>query len=394
MQYKYKLCDDPWDQSERNAIQRVIDSGRFSMGMEVQQYEKAFSEKFGCRYAVMVSSGSAANLLAVAALVYSGKLKKGDEVIVPAVSWSTTYFPLYQMGLKLRFVDIDRYTLNINVNSLREAITEDTKMLCLVNLLGNPNDFEQIIDICQSKNILVMEDNCESLGAEYQGRKAGTIGLIGTFSTFYSHHLCTMEGGVAVTDDEELYHYMLCIRAHGWTRNLPKDSKIYEKSENSFYESYNFIVPGFNIRPLEMEGAIGCEQLKKMDEIIMQRRKNAEYFVEQMTGISEVRTQKEIGKSSWFGFAVILEGRYQKKRERVVQKLDQAGIEVRPIVAGNFTRNPVVSYLDYTVYGKLDASDEIHENGFFIGNHSKDNKKDIDYFMQTFCDILSEVVEV
>ena len=187
---------------------------------------------------------------------------------------------------------------------------------------------------------------------------------------------------------------MLCIRAHGWTRNLPKDSKIYEKSENPFYESYNFIVPGFNIRPLEMEGAIGCEQLKKMDEIIMQRRKNAEYFVEQMTGISEVRTQKEIGKSSWFGFAVILEGRYQKKRERVVQKLDQAGIEVRPIVAGNFTRNPVVSYLDYTVYGKLDASDEIHENGFFIGNHSKDNKKDIDYFMQTFCDILSEVVEV
>ena len=342
----------------------------------------------------MVSSGSAANLLAVAALVYSGKLKKGDEVIVPAESWSTTYFPLYQMGLKLRFVDIDRYTLNINVNSLREAITEDTKMLCLVNLLGNPNDFEQIIDICQSKNILVMEDNCESLGAEYQGRKAGTIGLIGTFSTFYSHHLCTMEGGVAVTDDEELYHYMLCIRAHGWTRNLPKDSKIYEKSENPFYESYNFIVPGFNIRPLEMEGAIGCEQLKKMDEIIMQRRKNAEYFVEQMTGISEVRTQKEIGKSSWFGFAVILEGRYQKKRERVVQKLDQAGIEVRPIVAGNFTRNPVVSYLDYTVYGKLDASDEIHENGFFIGNHSKDNKKDIDYFMQTFCDILSEVVEV
>ena len=394
MQYKYKLCDDTWDQSERNAIQRVIDSGRFSMGTEVQQYEKAFSEKFGCRYAVMVGSGSAANLLAVAALVYSGKLKKGDEVIVPAVSWSTTYFPLYQMGLKLRFVDIDRYTLNINVNSLREAITEDTKMLCLVNLLGNPNDFEQIIDICQSKNILVMEDNCESLGAEYQGRKAGTIGLIGTFSTFYSHHLCTMEGGVAVTDDEELYHYMLCIRAHGWTRNLPKDSKIYEKSENPFYESYNFIVPGFNIRPLEMEGAIGCEQLKKMDEIIMQRRKNAEYFVEQMTGISEVRTQKEIGKSSWFGFAVILEGRYQKKRERVVQKLDQAGIEVRPIVAGNFTRNPVVSYLDYTVYGKLDASDEIHENGFFIGNHSKDNKKDIDYFMQTFCDILSEVVEV
>ena len=298
---KYKLSDDTWDNNESEAIISVLRSGRFSMGERVAEFEKAFAEKFGVKYALMVSSGSAASLLAVAGLIYSGRIKKGDEVIVPAVSWSTTYFPLYQMGLKLRFVDIDKDTLNIDIAKLQEAITPQTRLICLVNLLGNPNDFDVVKKICADKNIIVMEDNCESLGAEYHGRKAGTFGLVGTYSTFYSHHLCTMEGGVVVTDDEELYHYMLCIRAHGWTRNLPKDSKIYSKSENAFYESFNFIVPGFNLRPLEMEGAAGTQQLKKMDGIIAQRRENARYFKEKMRDIPDLRTQKETESSSWFG---------------------------------------------------------------------------------------------
>ncbi len=378
---EYRLSDDTWDEKESEAIDRVLASGRFSMGERVAEFEKAFAEKFGVRYALMVSSGSAANLLAAAGLVYSGRLHKGDEVIVPAVSWSTTYFPLYQMGLKLRFVDIDRETLNMDVHKLEAAITEKTRLVCLVNLLGNPNDFDSVKRICADKNIIIMEDNCESLGAEYKGRKAGTFGLVGTFSTFYSHHLCTMEGGVTVTDDEELYHYMLSIRAHGWTRNLPRDSKIYQKSENDFYESFNFIVPGFNLRPLEMEGAAGLEQLGKMDGIIAQRRENAAYFRERMREIPGARIQKEIGESSWFGFAVVLEGENAGKRDRVVRELSAKGIEVRPIVAGNFTRNRVIGYMDYSIHGSLEAADEIHDNGFFVGNHSKSNLAEIGYFI-------------
>ena len=378
---EYRLSDDTWDEKESEAIDRVLASGRFSMGERVAEFEKAFAEKFGVRYALMVSSGSAANLLAAAGLVYSGRLHKGDEVIVPAVSWSTTYFPLYQMGLKLRFVDIDRETLNMDVHKLEAAITEKTRLVCLVNLLGNPNDFDSVKRICADKNIIIMEDNCESLGAEYKGRKAGTFGLVGTFSTFYSHHLCTMEGGVTVTDDEELYHYMLSIRAHGWTRNLPRDSKIYQKSENDFYESFNFIVPGFNLRPLEMEGAAGLEQLGKMDGIIAQRRENAAYFRERMREIPGARIQKEIGESSWFGFAVVLEGENAGKRNRVVRELSAKGIEVRPIVAGNFTRNRVIGYMDYSIHGSLEAADEIHDNGFFVGNHSKSNLAEIGYFI-------------
>lgn len=385
---KYKLSDDTWDSHEAEAIQQVLASGRFSMGERVAEFEKAFAEKFGVKYALMVSSGSAANLLAAAGLVYSGRLKKNDEVIVPAVSWSTTYFPLFQLGLKLRFVDIDKDTLNIDTDKLKAAITENTKLICLVNLLGNPNDFNVVNQICADRDIIIMEDNCESLGAEYNGKKAGTFGLVGTYSTFYSHHLCTMEGGVVVTDDEELYHYMLCIRAHGWTRNLPKDSKIYTKSENSFYESFNFIVPGFNLRPLEMEGAAGTEQLKKMDGIIAQRRKNAEYFKEKMRDITGIRTQKEIGSSSWFGFAIVLEGSNVGRRDMIVQKLAENDIEVRPIVAGNFTRNKVIEYMEHTVSGKLTAADDIHDNGFFVGNHSKNNFAEIDYFVDVLKSVL------
>ncbi len=379
---KYLLSDDTWDQNEFAVIQEVLDSKMFSMGKRVARYETEFAEKFGVKYALMVSSGSAANLLAVAALVYSGRIKRGDEVIVPAVSWSTTYFPLDQMGFKLRFVDIDKDTLNMDVEKFAEAITSKTRLVCLVNLLGNPNEFEKIEEICAKKNILIMEDNCESLGAEYYGKKVGTLGLVGTFSTFYSHHLCTMEGGMVVTDDEELYHYMLCIRAHGWTRNLPKDSMLYKKSGIQFYESYNFIVPGFNLRPLEIEGALGSEQLKKMDGIIEQRRRNAEYFRDKMRQFKDVRIQQEIGDSSWFGFAIILEGRLKGKRDAVVEAVTGANIEVRPIVAGNFTRNTVIKYLDYSISGELVASDDIHDNGFFIGNHSKNIIDEIDYFIE------------
>lgn len=388
---QYKLCDDTWDKAEINAINRVIQSNRFSMGEEVKNFEKEFAKKFHVAYAVMVSSGSAANLLAVASLVYSGKLKKGDEVLVPAVSWSTTYYPLYQMGLKIRFLDIDRNTLNIAADKIEEAITPDTKMIFAVNLLGNPNEFHLILEICQKNNILLIEDNCESLGGEYQGKKLGTFGLLGTYSTFYSHHLCTMEGGLVVTNDEELYHYMLVIRAHGWTRNLPKESRIYVKSENSFYESYNFILPGFNLRPIEMEGAVGTEQLKKMDHIIDVRRINAKYFVEKMAGLEDVCIQKEIESSSWFGFAIILEGRYRGKRDRIVKELDELGIEVRPIVAGNFTRNRVIDYMDYSIYGTLENANFIHDNGFFIGNHSKKDFNGIDYFISCFRKILLDI---
>lgn len=191
MEIKYSLSNDTWGSEELAAIQKVIDSNHFTMGANVAQAEKEVAKHFGAKYAVMTSSGSTANLLAIAAMVYCGKLNAGDEVLVPAVSWSTTYFPLEQMGLKIRLVDIDRETLNIDTQKLEAALTEKTKALFAVNLLGNPNDFDALIGFCKAYDLYLMEDNCESMGAKFHGKQAGTFGCFGTYSTFFSHHLCT-----------------------------------------------------------------------------------------------------------------------------------------------------------------------------------------------------------
>lgn len=387
---RYLLCDDPWDDEEIQAIESVVQSGMYTMGKRVAEYEKQFASKFGTSYAVMVSSGSTANLLAIAALVYSRRLMRGAEVIVPAVSWSTTYAPLEQYGMKLVFVDIDPNTLNISIEHLRRAISENTKMVFAVNLLGNSNEYNELSSICREKEIILLEDNCESLGATYDRKYLGTIGLMGTFSTFYSHHMCTMEGGVVTTDDKELYEYMLAIRAHGWTRNLPEGSSIYQKKDNQFYESFNFIVPGYNLRPIEMEGAIGIAQLKKVDTMIAKRRANAEHFLKHMQNFPEIRTQKEVGESSWFGFSMVLTGSLASKRDFLVEKLRRAEIECRPIVAGNFTRNPVIKYMTYKIPEELRNADEIHDHGFFIGNHSKSNHAEVDYFISVLGQALAE----
>lgn len=383
---KYTLSDNTWDNKEYEALQSVMDSGFFSMGEKVKEFEKFFAKKFNSKYAVMSNSGSSANLLAIAALVYSKRLKSGDEIIVPAVSWSTTYFPLSQHNLKLKFVDIDRSTLNIDIESLEKAISKKTKAIFAVNLLGNPNEFGEILELCNKHNILLIEDNCESMGASYKGTPLGTLGLLGTFSTFYSHHICTMEGGVTVTNDEDLYHYMLSIRSHGWTRHLPKTSNIYEKKEDEFYESFNFIMPGYNLRPLEMEGALGIEQLKKLDGIIEQRRKNAEYFKKKISNLPGYRTQIEIEKSSWFGFAILLSDQNIGKRNKLVNVLLKNGIDVRPIVAGNFTRNKAIQFLDYEIFNNLQNADYVHDQGFFVGNHSKPNYDKVDMLIEILAD--------
>lgn len=372
----YSLASSTWDEKELAAIQRVIDSDMYSMNTQVAQYEKDFASFFGSKYALMTSSGSTANLLMIAALFFKkdNPLKRGDEIIVPAVSWSTTYFPLQQYGLKVKFVDIDLDTLNIDLDQLENAITDKTRAILTVNLLGNPNDFTRINTLIADKDIVLLEDNCESMGATFEGQQAGTFGLMGTFSSFFSHHIATMEGGCVVTDDEEIYHILLCIRAHGWTRNLPKENTLTgTKSDDPFEESFKFILPGYNVRPLEMSGAIGIEQLKKLPSFIAQRRKNAEYFISLFADHPDFLIQKEIGNSSWFGFSFIIRQGADITRKEVVKKLVDNGIECRPIVTGNFLKNKeVLEYFDYEVSGTVDNAEYLDKNGLFVGNHQID----------------------
>ena len=380
----YPLATSTWDDKELNAIQKVIESDMYTMGGYVAQFEKDFAAFVGRKYSVMVSSGSTANLIATAALFYTKypKLKRGDEVIVPAVSWSTTYYPLHQYGLNLKFVDIDLETLNYDLNALKEAITDKTKMIVAVNLLGNSNNFSMIQKIIGERDIVLFEDNCESMGAEYEGKQTGTFGLMGTFSTFFSHHMATMEGGFVTTDDEELYHILLCLRAHGWTRNLPKENHISNKSDDWFTESFRFILPGYNVRPVEMSGAIGIEQLKKLPGFLAQRRENAKLFQELFSSHPDFIIQKEIGSSSWFGFSLILKPTSKKNRKDVVEKLIANKIDCRPIVTGNFTKNEVMKFFDYSIHKKLVNADYLHENGLFVGNHQMNLEKEIRFLAE------------
>ena len=390
----YKLASSTWDEAEIEAINRVIASEKFSMGVEVETYENCFAEFVGAKYAVMTSSGSAANLLMVASLFFtkekSRRLKRGDEIIVPAVSWSTTYFPLQQYGLKVVFVDIDRETLNFDLRKLEGAITEKTRAILAVNILGNPNDFATISELMRGKDITLLEDNCESLGAKFANQSTGTFGLMGTFSSFYSHHIATMEGGCVVTEDEELYHILLSIRAHGWTRNLPKDNLVASRGEDDFYEYFRFVLPGYNVRPVEMSGAIGVEQLKKLPSFLHYRKENALFFKELFEAFPFIGLQKEIGESSWFGFSLVLDEDGPITRAELIQLFREKGIECRPIVTGNFLKNQeVLRYFDYVVAGTVESAEYIDAHGLFVGNQQKDISMEIIYLR----DCIKELVD-
>jgi CDP-6-deoxy-D-xylo-4-hexulose-3-dehydrase len=374
MKPTFPLATSSWDQAEYDALSRVIESNQFSMGPEVRAFEDQFACQFGSKYAVMTNSGSSANLLIMAALRYTKNdkinISEGAEIIVPAVSWSTTYYPLQQYGLKLKFVDIDLNTLNYDLAALSQAVTDQTRAIMVVNLLGNPNDFDVINNIIDGREIVMIEDNCESMGATFNDREAGTFGIAGSFSGFFSHHISTMEGGICVTDDEELYHVMLSIRAHGWTRNLPKFNKVTgEKSDNPFEESFRFVLPGYNLRPLEMSGALGREQLKKLPSLIEGRRKNGKLVQQKLGDHPRFMIQQEIGNSSWFGFSLVLRDPVAGSRQKLVKELVDAGFEVRPIVTGNFAKNEVMKYFNYTVHAELRNADYIDTHGLFIGNH-------------------------
>ena len=278
----YELAVPTWGQEEIAAAKRVLDSGFYTMGANVRAFEEEFAAYFGARHAIMVNSGSSANLVAVAALAFKQDrpLARGDEVIVPALSWATTYHPLQQYGLKLRFVDIDITTLNMDVTQLEQALTPKTRAIVAVSILGNPAALDVMRQFADTHGLYLIEDNCESMDAELNGRKCGTFGHVNTFSFFFSHHISTMEGGMILTDDEELDHLCRCLRAHGWTRDLPENSPIYQRKSHDHFEAYRFILPGYNVRPLEIEAAVGREQMKKLPGFTAMRRQNLALFTE------------------------------------------------------------------------------------------------------------------
>ena len=377
----YDLAADTWGPEEKAAIQNVINSGSITMGPKVAEFEVAFAKYFGRRHAVMVNSGSSGNLVGIASLFYRSEnpLKRGDEVIVPAIAWSTTYSPLQQYGLKLRFVDVELDTLNMDVRRLDEALNAKTRMIVGVSILGNPAALDKMRKFAEQHGLIFFEDNCESMDAELDGQKTGSFGDISTFSTFFSHHISTIEGGVITTDDDELNALARSIRTHGWTRDLPDTLELCERRDD-FHEAYRFILPGYNVRPQEINAAIGLEQLKKLPPMTEVRRRNWLTFSNLFKGDDRFIIQRENGKSSCFSFTLILNPDKLINRNKVLNALAEEGIGYRLITGGCFPRHDVIQYFDYELVGEMTNGNIAHDNGFFVGNHPFDLTSQIERF--------------
>jgi CDP-6-deoxy-D-xylo-4-hexulose-3-dehydrase len=271
---------------------------------------------------------------------------------------------------------VDLHTLNMDVSQLEAALTPRTRMLMAVSILGNPAALDVMRAFCDTHDLHFFEDNCESLGASLNGKPCGTFGDLGTFSTFYSHHISTMEGGLLVTNDTEIAHLAKAVRNHGWARDLPADSPLAPpaaaEDDGGFFEAYRFIMPGYNVRPLEICGAIGLEQLKKLDRMLEVRRANAAHFTTLFGGDDRFILQRENGRSSWFSFTIILNPALGIDRAAVMAAMRRADIGFRMITGGCFLRHEAVKFFDYDVTGEIVNANIAHDHGFFVGNHPRD----------------------
>ena len=377
----YKLASTTWDTDELAIANKILASSNLTMGKNVKEFESKFASYIGTEYAVMFNSGSSANLAIITALKYikESKIQEGDNIIVPAVSWSTTYYPISQNGFILNFVDIDLDTLNIDISKIENAINPKTKAIFAVNLLGNPANLIKLNELAEKYDLILLEDNCESLGASIESRMTGSIGFASSHSFFFSHHICTMEGGMVNTNSKELMETLISLRAHGWTRGLETNNSVFSSSGNDWEDLYRFVLPGFNLRPTELSGAIGVKQLEKLPGFVKKRRENANFFVDKFKDSQNYKIQIEVGNSSWFGFSIILQNKLIGKRKEIIELLTTNGVETRPIVAGNFTVNPVMKFLKFLPIPPLPAADLIHNEGFFIGNHHFDVSNEISH---------------
>jgi CDP-6-deoxy-D-xylo-4-hexulose-3-dehydrase len=383
-----KLSDSTWGQEEILAISDCLNSDELTMGRRVKEFETSFAKYIGTKFAVMVNSGSSANLLAANALSVIDKPSfPKNIVIVPSVSWSTTYFPWIQNGFRLKFVDINVNTYNLDLEKLSESIDENCVGICVPHILGCDAGIDEILNIATSKNLWVVEDTCESLGATTTNRQLlGSKGIFGTFSFFRSHHICTMEGGMITTNNVEHYHLLRSLRAHGWSRDIP-ESKLLGNSENDIWaDKFKFYLPGYNLRPLEMSGAIGMKQLEKLDNFIALRRENAEFLIRQLSLNTNFKVQEQGRFGSWMTFALTIQNNDINRKE-LLKELELKGYETRPIVSGNFIKQPVIEKIKYyCIFAEsYQHAEYIDQKGFMIANHGKDLTKEL----KIFSDILN-----
>ncbi len=372
----YPLHENAFSSKDVKEGIRVLLSKNITMGKETNKFEKYFAKKLGVKYAVMVNSGSSANLLATFACknpLRKKKFKYGDEAIIPVLCWSTSLWPLVQAGLKPVFVDIDPKTLNIDLKELKKKISKKTKVIMNINVLGISADLEKIKKISNKKKLILIEDNCESLGSKFNKRFMGTYGDFGTFSFYYSHQITSGEGGMVVCHNREDYELLYSLRAHGWSRSpfsYKKIAKKYPKLDPRFI----FTNMGFNLRPTDIQAAIGFNQFKRLSYFSKQRSFNRKIIIEKLKKSKKWNNQftfieiPEKINPSWFSLVIVVDDQYANKKKKFINFLTKKNIETRPIISGNFINQPATKLFKLnSKREKFPNADKIEKNGFFIG---------------------------
>ena len=362
-------------------------SQNVTMGARVRAFEAQFAEFVGARHAIMVNSGSSANLLAVASVssqAIANGLRPGDEVVVPAVTWPTTVTPILQNGCLPVFVDVDPQTLNLRPDDLERAWSPRTRAVFVVHLLGNPVAMDRVMPFAEERELWVLEDTCESLGSMVGDRHAGAIGDVGTFSFYFSHHITTVEGGMVVTDNDSLADLVRSMRSHGWTRDMATKSEL-EAASPWIDPRFLFVHLGYNLRPMEVQAAFGLVQLRRLKEFNDARRRNANRLIEALSAHGaelEFITEQEGGRSTWFGFTVILKD--AQTCEALSRHLEERRIETRAIVAGNLAVQPAFRDSPHRTVGSLANATAVGQRGLFIGNHPDLDDRRIEHIVEAF----------
>jgi len=376
----YPLLSDAFSNNDINCGIKVLKSGQVTMSNITKKFEKKFAKKIGAKYALMTNSGSSANLLAISALVnplFEKQLKPGDEVLIPAICWSTSLWPIVQNNLKPVFVDVELDTFNISLNSLKNKISSKTRAIMCVHVLGTSANLNNIIKLIKNKNILLIEDTCESLGTKFNNKYLGTFGEFGTFSFYYSHQITSGEGGMIVCNKVNNYNILKSLRSHGWSRGT-KLHNYYKKKFNKIDDRFIFINSGYNVRPTDIQAAIAHNQFNKLYKFINARNQNRKIIINKIKTNPKWNNQfyfVEHSKNvtpSWFGLAILINKKLLKKKKTFLNYLTKKGIENRPILSGNFINQPSAKL--YNLNKKkftFQNAQKVEDLGFFIGLHTK-----------------------
>ncbi len=377
--YFYPLIENPYSNSDIRKGINVLKSKQLTLSNETKKFEKNFTTKLKSKYSLMVNSGSSANLLALQCLINpyrKKKLKKGDEIIIPTLCWSTSLWPIIQSNLKPVFVDVNSETLNIDEAQIKNKINKKTKAILLVHVLGNSCDMDQIMKIKKKYNLILIEDTCESLGSKYKNKYLGTFGEFSSFSFYSSHQISSGEGGMICCKDKTDYNIIKSLRSHGWSRGTTFENKIYNKNPH-LDKRFIFFNSGYNLRPTEVAATVGNNQFKRIDSLIRMRNINRKKIINKLLSNKILKNKIDFYKEnkfvtpSWFGLSVKILETKKNIKKTLVKKLEKNGIETRPIISGNFTKQPATIKYGLSKRKKYPNTDLIYNKSFFIGLPTK-----------------------